>query len=343
MLNSWNIYPLEYEYLFIEALYALLLTPLIYWLLARREKQRRGDWKFGGTEQTQEKIASRGVYLFRQILLGLKTAVFVLLVFALAKPFRWNDKDAMPTDYKFGIDLYLAIDVSLSMYATDFSPNRLEVAKEVAKDFIDGRKGDRIGVVAYAGEAYTACPATIDYDVVKEQIDALDGYDIEPGTAIGTGLGTAVVHLKSDSLKSKVVILLTDGSNNAGDISPIQAAELAKQKNVCVYTIGVGTNGLAPTPIVTPIGVRYENLPVEIDEITLQEIANKTGGKYFRATDKESLKKIYEEIEKMEKRKMENKFVSADPPPTPMAFLNWTFVFLLIIAITEIGFFIQND
>jgi Ca-activated chloride channel family protein len=140
-----------------------------------------------------------------------------------------------------------------------------------------------------------------------------------------------------------VIILLTDGSNNAGDITPLQAAELAKTKNICVYTIGVGSNGVAPTPVVTPVGIRYENMPVEIDEVTLNEIADVTGGKYFRATDKKSLTAIYEEIDRLEKSKMADKYFQSEPPPTPGAFLNWIFVFITLIIVLEFSLFVTND
>ncbi len=339
MFNNWNIWILEYEFLRPEWLYGLLLLPVLGWWLWRKEWKRHGDWTFGGARNSQVKLQSRTIEWLRVALLILKLTVFALLLFAMSLPFKWNSDEARPMDSKFGIDMVIALDVSLSMLATDFDPNRLEVAKEVAKEFVQSRRGDRIGLVVYAGEAYTACPPTLDYDVLSNQIDLANGYDIEPGTAIGTGLGTAVVHLRSDSLQSKVIILLTDGSNNSGDITPEQSAELAKAKNICVYTIGVGTNGLAPTPIVTPLGVRYENLPVEIDEKVLEEIASRTGGKYFRATDKKALEKIYQEIDLLEKRKIADRFVQSDPPPTPGAFLNWAFLLLTLILVIEFGWF----
>jgi len=342
MFNNWNIWLNEYEFLQPQWLYGMLLLPVVAWLLLRFERKRFGDWTFGGSSKTQSKLRAHPVEILRYVLVGLKVLVLAVVLLALALPFRWNDEEARPMDNKFGIDLVIALDVSLSMLATDFDPNRLDVAKEVATNFVNSRRGDRIGLVVYAGEAYTACPPTTDYSVLTKQIELADGYDIEPGTAIGTGLGTAVVHLRSDSLQSKVIILLTDGSNNAGDITPEQAAELAKTKNICVYTIGVGTNGLAPTPIVTPIGVRYENLPVEIDEKVLKDIADRTGGKYFRATDKQALEKIYQEIDKLEKRKIADRFVQADPPPTPAAFLNWAFLCLFLVLIIELGWFIYE-
>lgn len=343
MLNNWNINITQFDFFQPNWLWLLLFLPVLGWFLWRKENRRVGDWKFSGTTNVQRKFEFKPIIYVRQFLILAKLLVFALLVIALAKPFRWNDKDAQIEDYKYGIDIMLAIDVSLSMLATDFNPNRLDAAKEVAKEFIDGRKGDRIGLVVYSGEAYAACPATLDYEVLKAQIDAVDGFSMQPGTAIGTGLGTAVVQLRSDSLKSKVIILLTDGINNEGEISPVQAAELAKAKNICVYTIGVGSQGVAPTPIVTPMGVRYENQPVEIDEATLLQVAETTGGQYFRAKDEKSLKSIYKQIEALEKRKMVDKHYQSEPPATPAVFLNWALLILTIIIIIEHGFFVNND
>jgi Ca-activated chloride channel family protein len=241
----------------------------------------------------------------------------------MAKPFHWSGFEDIDENYKNGIDIILAMDVSMSMLAMDFEPNRLEASKRVAKEFVDGRRGDRIGLVVYAGEAYTACPATLDYTILKKQIDQVNGENIEPGTAIGTGLGTAVTRLRSDSIASKVIILLTDGSNNFGELDPLTAAELARAKNIRVYTIGVGSNGQAPTPVITPFGVRYENMEVEIDEMTLMKIAEITKGKFFRATDEKSLSEIYKEIDVLEKRKMLDQQYKTEPPANPTAFINW--------------------
>lgn len=343
MLNNWNINFWEYDFLQQSILFFLLLLPLLAWWLYKKERKRKGDWKYASTVSNQVKFFNRRVHLLRRVLLLLKVAIVALFIVALAKPYRWNDPDASSNTNKYGIDIVLALDVSLSMLATDLKPTRLDAAKEVAKEFVDGRRGDKVGLVVYAGEAYTACPMTLDYDMLKDQIDAVDGWDLEGGTAIGVGLGTAVVQLRSDTLKSKVIILLTDGSNNAGDISPLQAATLAKKKNICVYTIGVGSNGIAPTPVVTPVGVRYENMPVEIDENTLMEIAEETGGKYFRATDNKSLQAIYKEIDLLEKRKIEDKYFQAEPPATPSGFLNWALLLTLIVAIVEWGIFMNNE
>lgn len=262
-----------------------------------------------------------------------------MFLFILAQPFRWKDMQIHPDNYALGIDIMLAIDVSLSMQAKDFNPNRLQAAKNVAFDFIDKREGDRIGFVAYAGEAYSASPPTLDYALLKSKIQEVNGFEIEQGTAIGTGLGTAVLQLKNDTIKSKVIILLTDGMNNAGQLSPLAAAELAKNKNICVYTIGVGTIGKALTPVITPFGLNYEYQEVEIDEKTLTAIAEETGGKYFRATDQKSLSEIYKRIDAMEKQKKEDKMSQIDPPTSPGAFINWLLLSLLCFLFLEFGFF----
>ena len=193
--------------------------------------------------------------------------------------------------------------------------------------------------MVYAGEAYTACPGTVDHESLLAQIDSIGNEPIDGGTAIGTGLGTAVARLRNDKSPSKVVILLTDGSNNAGQVDPISAAEVAKAKNVRVYTIGVGTNGEAPTPVITPFGVRFEMAPVEIDEQTLGSIAKITGGHYFRATDESSLRAIYEEIDQMEKRKQFNRQIAPEEPATPRLFLLTGLILLLLSWSTRHYFF----
>ncbi len=183
----------------------------------------------------------------------------------------------------------------------------------------------------------------MDYTILKKQIDAINGDRIEGGTAIGIGLGTAVTRLRSDSLKSKVIILLTDGMDTGSDVTPMMAASLAKAKNIRCYTIGVGSTGSAPSPVVTPFGVHFETQPVEIDEMTLMKIADLTGGKYFRATDEKSLKAIYGEIEKLEKRKMEDQHFKSEPPAHPAAFINWAILLALITFGFNYLFFKHNE
>jgi Ca-activated chloride channel family protein len=330
MQNNWNIRFWEYEYLQPYWLILLVVVPIYLLIAFKREKKTAGQLKFTGSTSEQKSFSTPLIGRIRQVLIIINALAFSLLIMAMAKPFHWSGFEDVDENYKNGIDIILAMDVSMSMLAMDFEPNRLEVAKKVAKQFVRGRKGDRIGLVVYAGEAYTACPATLDYSILTKQIDQINGENIEPGTAIGTGLGTAVTRLRNDSLPSKVIILLTDGSNNMGDIDPLTAAELAKAKNIRVYTIGVGSNGEASTPIVTPFGIRYENLEVEIDEMTLTKIAKITDGKYFRATDEKSLTQIYGEIDQLEKIKMLDRQYKSEPPSDPTAFLNWSVILLLI-------------
>ncbi len=334
MFNQWNINIAHYDFLEPQWFWLLVLIPFIIIWIFYLEGKRTGDWKASTNFKNFPSSQFNFIQALRYVLILLPGLIFSLLIVTLAKPYSWSQSDQKHEENKFGIDIMLAIDVSLSMYATDFKPNRLEAAKEVAIEFINGRKGDKIGLVQYAGEAYTSCPPTLDYSILIDKLNQADGMKMEPGTAIGTGLGTAVVQLRSQKIKSKVIILLTDGSNNAGEISPEEAAMLAKEKNISVYSIGIGSNGLAPTPIMTPSGVIYEDMPVEIDEETLNQIAVITGGRYFRATDVDALRSIYKEIEEMEKRKITHRVVQADPPPTPMAFLNWACVLLIIYILS---------
>jgi Ca-activated chloride channel family protein len=204
-----------------------------------------------------------------------------------------------------GIDIILAMDVSTSMLAEDLKPNRIEAAKQTAMKFIDARISDRIGLVVFSGDSFTQCPPTIDHIVVKNLLKTIKSGMIEDGTAIGMGLATSVSRLKDSKAKSKVIILLTDGINNTGFISPQTAAEIAHTFSIKAYTIGVGTMGTAPYPFQTPFGVQYQNVDVKIDEATLKEISGITGGKYFRATNTKSLQEIYKEIDKMEKSKID--------------------------------------
>jgi len=226
----------------------------------------------------------------------------VSLTIGIAGPHRLNEDYVKQMQYSEGIDIIISLDISLSMLARDFVPNRLEASKRVAAEFVRNRPNDRIGLVLYEGEAYTACPATTDHKKLLQHIA-----EIKPGvletnsTAIGLGLGVAVARLRDDNLKSKVIILMSDGVSNAGDIDPYTAAELAKNKNVRVYTIGVGSNGSAPYPVQTPFGVRNQQMEVDIDEEALTYIADQTGGKYFRATDDSALEEIYSIINQMEK------------------------------------------
>lgn len=227
------------------------------------------------------------------------TLIFIILV--LARPQttdRWQNSEIE------GIDVMMAIDVSTSMLAEDLKPNRLEAAKDVAAEFINGRPNDNIGITLFAGESFTQCPLTVDHAVLSDMIHNVKCGFIEDGTAVGMGIANAVTRLKESKAKSKVIILLTDGTNNKGDISPLTAAEIAKSFGIRVYTIGVGTNGVAPYPIRVGNTVQYVNVPVEIDEKTLTQIAGTTDANYFRATSNSKLKEVYKEIDKLERTKL---------------------------------------
>ena len=243
-------------------------------------------------------------YYLRHLPFALRTAAFALLVVALARPQDVEQNTSTNTE---GIDIMLAIDVSASMLARDFQPDRITAAKEVAGSFIADRYGDRIGLVAFAAEAFTQSPLTTDQSTLQTLLSRIrSGLIDDSGTAIGNGLATAINRLRESDAKSKVVILLTDGVNNRGEITPLTAAEIAKAQNIRVYTIGVGTRGMAPYPAVDMFGnITYVKQKVEIDEKTLTAMAEMTGGKYFRATDNAKLKAIYDEINQLEKSKVE--------------------------------------
>ena len=242
-------------------------------------------------------------YYLRHLPFALRAAAFALLVVALARP---QDVEQNVRTNAEGIDIMLAIDVSGSMLARDFKPDRITAAKEVAGSFIADRYGDRIGLVAFAGEAFTQSPLTTDQSTLQTLLARIRSGLIEDGTAIGNGLATAINRLRESEAKSKVIILLTDGVNNRGEIAPLTAAEIAKAQGIRVYTIGVGTEGMAPYPAIDMFGnITFVNQKVEIDEKTLTAISDMTGGKYFRATDKAKLKAIYDEINQLEKSKVE--------------------------------------
>lgn len=243
---------------------------------------------------------------FRQRLALLPLILRVLcvaaIIVALARPQSSSKGQDIRTE---GISIVLAMDVSGSMLAEDFKPNRIEAAKKVAMEFIDGRINDQIGLVIFSGESFTLCPITTDHGVLKNQLTRANNEMLQDGTAIGEGLATAISRVKDAKTKSKVVILLTDGVNNAGSIAPLTAGEIAKTFGIRVYTIGVGKNGFAPYPVKTPFGIQYQDMEVQIDEALLKDISNGTDGKYFRATNNTKLKAIYDEIDKLEKTKIE--------------------------------------
>ncbi len=294
------------EFLNKELFWLLLLLPIaIIWYVFKHNKQT-AELKISSIKgfKVSPSIWSK----FRHVLFALRLIALGLLITALARP-RTVDVSTK-TKTTRGIDIVMAIDVSASMLAKDLLPNRLEALKEVAADFINGRPNDRIGLVEYAGEAYTKTPITSDKSIVLRSLrDIKYNTIIEGGTAIGMGLATSVNRLKDSRAKSKVIILLTDGVNNSGFIDPKIASELALEYGIKTYTIGLGTNGMALSPIsINPNGsFRYGRQQVEIDEDLLKEIADVTGGKYFRATNNKKLAEIYEEINKLEKTEVEEK------------------------------------
>ncbi len=237
---------------------------------------------------------------FRHVLFFLRLLTVSLLIMAMARPQSRSSWKDVKTE---GIDIVVSLDISLSMLARDFKPNRIEVAKDVIKDFIDARPSDKIGLVIFSGEAFTQCPLTTDHKIIKNMFNDIKPGMLDNGTAIGLGLADAVARIKDSKAKSKVIILVSDGVNNVGEVAPLTAAEIAKTYGIRVYCVGVGSRGKALQPVgIYPNGeYDYEYVDVEIDEAIMTQIANMTGGKYFRATDKESLEKTYGEIDKLEK------------------------------------------
>jgi Ca-activated chloride channel family protein len=277
----------------------LLLIPMTVWYI----------WKLRKSQASLQLSSLEGFdaapKTFRTRLMHapfvLRVAAFSLLVVAMARPQTASSWNKQTTE---GIDIIMSIDISTSMLAMDLKPNRLEAAKDVAASFINGRPTDNIGLVVFARESFTQCPLTTDHAVLLNLLKDVKTGIITDGTAIGHGLATAVSRLKDSQAKSKVIILLTDGTNNAGEIAPVTASEIAREFNIRVYTIGVGTKGEAPYPYQSPTGTRIINVPVEIDEQALTQIAQTTGGLYFRADNNAALKNIYQEIDKLEKTKM---------------------------------------
>lgn len=278
----------------------LLLLPLLIFWQWYRYQQQYAEIKLSTTQHLVGIRSWKSV--LRPFLVLFKLAAFILLVVALARPQNQFDEEKVTAE---GIDIVLVMDVSSSMLARDFEPDRLGASKNVALEFIENRPYDRIGIVVFAGESFTQCPVTTDQEVLKTLMTDIKSGVIEDGTAIGMGLATAVTRLQESEAKSKVVILLTDGVNNSGFIDPLTAAEAAKQYGVKVYTVGVGTRGLAPYPVRSLFGTKYQQMEVEIDEELLEQIATLTGGKYYRATENNSLRQIYNGINKLEKTEIE--------------------------------------
>jgi Ca-activated chloride channel family protein len=280
------------------ALFAIIPF-MIYWYWIKTEKNQGAV--IVSTVKNVDTVKS-WKNIFRHSLFVIRLFVLVSIIIALARPQIRNEEQVVNGE---GIDIMLCLDISGSMLAQDFTPSRMEAAKNVASEFIDNRTTDRIGLVIFSGESFTMCPLTSDRSVLKSQLLSVQSGLLEDGTAIGSGLATCVDRLRSSQSKSKVIILLTDGENNGGLIDPNTAKEMAKAYGIRVYTIGMGTEGFAPVPIQTPNGIIMQKEKVSIDEKLLTQIASETGGKYYRATDNESLHNIYGDIDKLEKSKVE--------------------------------------
>ena len=274
----------------------LLLIPLIGWYIFKLRKMQ-ATFKLSSGYAFEKAPSTLRVYM-RHFPFLLRVIAIALVIIVLARPQSVNSSDISKSE---GIDIIMALDISGTMMANDFSPTRLEAAKKVASEFINDRQSDRIGLVIFAGESFTQCPLTTDHRVLLNLLSEVKFGMIEDGTAIGLGLANSVNRLKDSQSKSRVVILLTDGSNNAGQIAPLTAAELAASYGIRVYTIGIGSRGTSVARVMTPYGMQSMNVSGDFDERTLTEIASKTGGSYFRATDNTSLSGIYDEIDQMEK------------------------------------------
>lgn len=265
-------------------------------------------------------------HYLRHVLFAMRMAALALVTVVIARP---QNVDRWQSSTTEGIDIVMALDVSGSMLARDFSPDRLEASKNVATEFISGRPYDRIGLTVFSGESFTQCPLTTDHAVLINLLRDVKSGIIEDGTAIGVGLATAINRIKDSDAISKVIILLTDGVNNRGSIDPMTAAEIAKTFGIRVYTIGVGSRGYADYPVQTPFGTRYQKMEVEIDEALLQQIAELTGGHYFRAVDNTSLQQVYGEIDKLEKSKIETR----EHSKRDEVFMSWAMAALVLIGI----------
>lgn len=313
-------------------LWLLLVLPIaLYWHYFIKNQQ-----EVALKMSTTEGLSTKKTLLIklRPFLYILKLLALGFIIIALARP--RNTQKSSYTDNTSGIDIVIATDVSGSMLATDFKPNRLEAIKEVAYTFIQKRTNDRIGLVVYAGESYTRTPVTSDKAMLLNSLKEVqyNGMVLQDGTAIGIGLATAINRLKDSKTKSKIIILLTDGVNNVGSLDPISAAEIAKSYGIKVYTVGVGTNGMANFPVAKDANgnIVFQPQKVEIDEKLMQEIAATTNGKYFRATDNKKLEAIYDEIDRLEKSKItENRFMMFDEQFRP-----WLLIGLFLLALEMI-------
>jgi Ca-activated chloride channel family protein len=277
-----------------------IIPLLVAWYVWRSDRNTASLTVSGSQQFTGFKRSFR--HILRHIIFATRLLLLLVIILVLARPQSTDRWQNVTTE---GIDIMLALDISGSMLARDFKPDRIEAAKNVATEFISGRTYDRIGLVVFSGESFTQCPLTTDHATLINLLREIKSGMIEDGTAIGMGIATAVNRLKDSVAKSKVIILLTDGVNNRGEIDPLTAADLASTFSIKVYTIGVGSMGTAPYPVQTPFGTQMRNVPVEIDEDVLKEISEKTGGNYYRATDNTTLLNIYQEIDQLERTKID--------------------------------------
>jgi Ca-activated chloride channel family protein len=284
-----------------DYLYLLLIVPILvawYWY---KNNHSKAEIKISTTLPFATVTKSPRQYLYH-LLFVFRVIVISLLIFALARPQSTSSRQDVTVE---GIDIVIALDISTSMLAEDLKPNRLDAAKQVAQDFINGRTNDRFALVVFSGETFTQVPLTTDHSILTNMFKDVKSGMIEDGTALGDGLATAVTRLRESKAISKVIILLTDGVNNMGALDPASAAEIAKIYGIRIYTIGIGSIGMAPYPVQTPFGIQYQNMEVKIDEDILKQVAQMTDGIYFRATNNSKLKAIYDEIDKLEKSKID--------------------------------------
>ncbi|PLX19046.1 MAG: aerotolerance regulator BatA [Candidatus Muiribacterium halophilum] len=304
--------------------YLLLLIPVCFFLYLKykRLENRLKIPSLNGFKEN--KTLSISSYIFRAL-------IFICIIIAISRPQHYKEREVF---YGQGIDIMIALDTSSSMLAEDFKPNRLEAAKDVIRDFVEERKNDRIGLTIFAAKSINRIPFTADYDLLEKFLEDITFYMLPDGTAIGTAIANSLSRLKESQAKSKVIILLTDGVNNAGQVSPEAAAETAKDIGVKIYTIGVGTEGKAYSLVKTPLGMKRVPISTEIDEKLLRKISDETGGKYYRATDNEKLKDIFEEISKLEKTKIESELFSITKE-----YFQYFLIIALIMYLLEIFIF----
>lgn len=336
-LFGYEIAPFSFDYAYPTAFWLFLSLPLLLLLYIVRQQKGENRVMYSSISHLGKEASTSFLPLLKHIVFGLKLLVLSCLIMALARPQASQNAESIQKKYSEGIDIVLSIDVSGSMLAQDLKPDRLEASKNIAIEFIEQRPNDRIGLVVFEGQSFTQSPITTDHRLLIDIFSKVETGMVQGGTAIGMGLATAVNRLRESDATSKVVILLTDGVNNRGDIDPITAGQIAKEMGIRVYSIGVGTDApTAPTPIQTPFGTKIQNVPVEIDEEVLQKISEITGGKYFRATDNNSLKNIYQEIDRLETSKVNVVEFKQKPPEKFHGFV------LLSLLLLFPAFLIQN-